>query len=129
MRFTLLDVLLVLIGGGLGAIARWLLSLLVQERVSSVFPLGTVIVNVLGSLFLGFVMSASLAYGVFTREQRLFLATGFAGGFTTFSTFSYETFTLLETEPVAALLYITANMVGGLLAVWGGAVLAKLLYR
>ncbi len=129
VRVGLSDILLVLIGGGVGAIARWLLSLFVQEKIGSVFPLGTLLVNVLGSLLLGFVMGASLFYGGFSHEERLFLATGFAGGFTTFSTFSYETLSLLETEHLLALIYVGANLLGGLIAVWGGMVIAKLLYR
>ncbi|WP_048191600.1 fluoride efflux transporter CrcB [Pyrolobus fumarii] len=127
-RDAITSIVIVLLGGGLGAVARWKLSMLVQEKCGCMFPLGTLVVNVLGSFLLGFVLGAAKFYGVFTREQRLFLATGFAGGFTTFSTFSYETFTLLSEMPLYAALNIVANVLAGLAAVYLGMVAAGVLY-
>ncbi|NOZ88886.1 MAG: fluoride efflux transporter CrcB [Crenarchaeota archaeon] len=128
MEAQLRDALLVAAGGGAGAVARWLLSGVVQGRAPPYLPLGTVAVNVLGSLLLGFVMGAARVAGLFTREQRLLLATGFAGGFTTFSTFSYEFFTLALEAPLYGLLYLAANIIGGLAAVYAGYVAAGVLY-
>ena len=122
-----LDATLVFLGGGTGAVARWLLSARLQ-RLATLFPLGTLAVNVLGSLLLGFVMGAVRLYGLFTREQRLLIATGFAGGFTTFSTFSYETLTLLVDAPLLGLANIAANIIGGLAAAYLGYVAAGALY-
>ena len=122
------DFVLVFIGGGLGAVSRWILSSIVQRHTGILFPWGTLVVNVIGSLLLGFVMGASKLYGVFTREQRLLIATGFAGGFTTFSTFSYESLALLAEAPLYGLANIMANVLGGLLAVYSGYVLAGVIY-
>jgi len=124
----LLEILLVFAGGGLGALARWWLSSVVQKYTTPFFPWGTLAVNLLGSLLLGFIMGASRLYGVFTREQRLLLATGFAGGFTTFSTFSYETFMLLAESPLYGLTNIALNVLGGLAAVYLGIVAARVIY-
>ncbi len=121
---SLTDVLIVATGGAIGAIARWLLSDYVQKHTGPFFPWGTLTVNVLGSLLLGFVATAAL-HGFFSREQRLLLATGFAGAFTTFSTFSYETYMLLaEYSSLYALANIALNLVLGLLAVYAGHVAA-----
>ncbi len=122
------DTLLVFAGGGLGAVSRWLLSDAVQRHApwAELMPWGTLAVNVLGSLLLGFIMAASL-HGFLSREQRLLWATGFAGGFTTFSTFSYETAKLLEDAPLYAAANIALNLTLGLLAVYIGHALAALL--
>jgi CrcB protein len=106
-------------GGFLGAVSRYLLSLAVQPR-GTVFPVGTLAVNILGCLCIG------LVFGLFDRgglsaEWRVFLATGFLGGFTTFSAFSNETFMLLRDGHAAyALLYVGGSVVLGLLATWLG---------
>jgi len=119
------DAALVFAGGGAGAVARWLVSSWLQ-RYSELFPLGTLAVNVLGSLLLGFIMGAALAYGVFTRWQRLLLATGFAGGFTTFSTFSLETLHLMEQGIfIRAFLNIILSVVLCIGAAWMGLLAAR----
>jgi CrcB protein len=117
-------ILLVGAGGFLGAVSRWLLSLVVQPR-GTVFPVATLTVNIVGCLCIG------LVFGLFDRgglshEWRVFLATGFLGGFTTFSAFSNETFMLLRDGHLAvALLYVAASVVAGLLATWLGWQLVK----
>lgn len=85
----------VALGSALGGVARWLLGGAVQ-RLSPAFPVGTLAVNVLGAFVLGLVLRFSLASPDVTPEIRTFLAVGVCGGFTTFSTFSWETFVLLE---------------------------------
>ncbi|MCE4599939.1 MAG: fluoride efflux transporter CrcB [Desulfurococcales archaeon] len=130
MRVDLDGLLLVFTGGGLGALARWITSEWVQERVSgSLFPWGTLAVNVAGSFLLGFIMGAALLHGAFTRDERLFAATGFAGAFTTFSTFMYETLVLLgEVSPTLALANLAVSIIFGLTAAYVGYVVAGLVY-
>ena len=86
----------VALGGALGSVARFLLGNLIQERAGPGFPLGTLVVNVTGSLLLGFLAESTMANAA-SREVRVFLTAGLCGGYTTFSTFSLETVRLLET--------------------------------
>ncbi|WP_317894589.1 fluoride efflux transporter CrcB [Pyrofollis japonicus] len=122
------DIALIALGGALGALARWSLASIVQNNHE--FPIGTLVVNVLGSLLLGFVLGAASLYGAFTREQRLLLATGFAGAFTTFSTFMYESLMLLvEYSAAYAIAYIGLSISLGLAAVYLGYTLAAMVYK
>ncbi len=119
------DVLLVAMGGALGAVARYLVSKTVP---GTLIPWGTLIVNVAGSFILAFVAYSAQFAGLFTREQRLLIATGFCGSLTTFSTFAYETFTLYtEGAPLYALLNAALNLTLGLAAIYAGRSLALLL--
>ncbi len=121
------DFLAVALGGVVGAVSRWVLSSFIQSRTGPFFPWGTLVVNLLGSLLLGFVASAAML-GYFPRWWRLFLATGLAGSLTTFSTFAYETITLLaDYSPWAAAANIAANLTLGLLGVYAGTVAARIL--
>ena len=120
--------LLVGAGGFLGSVARYALAGLVQRLGGAGFPWGTFAVNVLGSFVLGVVLSLSLERGVVGAPLRLFLAVGICGGFTTMSTFSYETLVLLaEGSSLAA----AANVVGTILlclaAVWAGLAAGRIL--
>jgi fluoride exporter len=104
--------LLVMIGAALGAPSRWLLDGYIQARHDSVVPWGTFTINVVGSFMLGLLLGASLEGEQATRLMAL-LGTGFSGGFTTFSTFSYESVVLADagSSPIAVL-----NIVGSVLA-------------
>jgi CrcB protein len=82
--------------GALGCLLRYLLSGWVHGLLGRGFPYGTLAVNVLGAFLVGFVMELSLRSTLITAELRTGLTIGFLGGLTTFSTFSYETFKLLE---------------------------------
>jgi len=86
----------VALGGAAGSAARYLLALFVQQRVGTSFPVGTLLVNITGSFLLGFLIRYSLATPAISAETRALLTTGFCGGYTTFSTFSYETMMLFE---------------------------------
>jgi CrcB protein len=86
---------LVALAGGVGAIVRYLLDGWLQERTGSVFPIGTLTINVTGSLLLGVVVGLVIAHGV-DPDVRLVAGTGFLGGYTTFSTYAYESFQLAE---------------------------------
>jgi CrcB protein len=86
----------VALGGALGSVARYLLTSLIQTRTGSPFPLGTLVINVTGSILLGFLLRYALETPAITPEMRGFLATGVCGGYTTFSAFTYETAALIE---------------------------------
>ncbi|HET8634358.1 MAG TPA: fluoride efflux transporter CrcB [Gemmatimonadales bacterium] len=108
-------------GGALGSVARFLFSGVIQRGAPVGFPAGTLIVNITGSLLLGLLMSYLLGGGVGSPSVRALLTTGFCGGYTTFSTFSYETITLLEDgDWRRALLYASLSLVCSLVAVWLG---------
>ena len=91
MRFAV-----VALGGLVGSVARFWLAGVAQRVNGSDFPFGTLAVNVLGSFTIGVVMALALERGVVGPTTRLFLTVGFCGGFTTMSTFGYETFALLR---------------------------------
>ena len=116
------NLLLVGFGGGVGAMARylvggWVLHQTMQERI----PYGTLVVNLIGCLAIGLIAGAAERFEVLTPEARLFLITGVLGGFTTFSAFGYETvFLLRRGEPLVAATYVGASVGLGLLAVWLG---------
>lgn len=114
-------ILLVGAGGFVGSIFRYMTVLSIDRKMNAAFPYGTLTVNVVGSLLLGFLMALFLRKtGSHPVEWRLFLATGFCGGFTTFSAFAAENFLLGQKFPGTALLYIAISVMGGLLAVWAG---------
>lgn len=92
---TALLVLAVAAAGGVGAVARLVLDGFLRARVRIAYPLGTTVINVTGSLLLGLVTGLALAHGL-PAEWRAVLGTGFLGGYTTFSTASYETVRLAQ---------------------------------
>ncbi len=87
--------LYVALGGAAGSVSRYLLSVAVQSR-AGVFPIATLLINVSGSLLLGFLVRYMLESPSVGAEMRLLLTTGFCGGYTTFSTFSYEAARLVQ---------------------------------
>lgn len=124
-------ILLVGLGGFMGSILRYLMSGYVQQWMKSVdFPYGTLAVNLIGCLVIGFLSQLAEARGVFMAESRAFVFIGVLGGFTTFSTFSNETMNLLrDGERLLAVVNIAAHLVPGLIAVWLGRVLAYEIWR
>jgi CrcB protein len=118
----------VAIGGALGTAARYLLTLAIQERATGGFPIATLLINVSGSILLGFLMRYGLEGSTTSPEVRLMLTTGFCGGYTTFSTFSYETARLLEGgEWQRSFAYIVASVVVCLGGIFIGFALARML--
>ena len=106
-----MQALYLFIAGGLGALSRWGLGGLAQ-RIGDTFPWGTLTVNVLGSLVLGFIMQLGLSTDLIPQEMRIAATVGFLGAFTTFSTFSFETARYLEDGLWASgLLNIVLNVV------------------
>ena len=117
-------------GGVIGSVARYLASLLIPSL--SGFPLATLFVNITGSFIIGFYSTLSGPDGRLfaTTRQRQFVMTGICGGYTTFSTFSLETFRLLHDGRMGtALLNIAVSVTTWLVAVWLGHVLASRLNR
>lgn len=115
--------LFVFLGGGLGSVVRFLIGKL---NIIYTIPLGTLIVNILGSFLIGLILSYSSKHTNINKELILFLATGFCGGFTTFSTFAYENQNLLKTgDYVHFLLYTFGTFGLSLLAVVLGMFLTK----
>ena len=114
------------LGGFFGAVARYGLSGLVQDRSTGTVPLGTLTVNVLGCLLIGLLMYLVTARQLLSPQTRLFLMIGLLGSFTTFSTVGYETFHYLRLERFGlALANVGANIALGLGAVATGWILGK----
>jgi CrcB protein len=116
---------MVVLGGGLGSLARYILGTAIMSRFGGKFPLGTMIINVTGSFAIGVLMT------LFTERfqphpyWRFVLVIGFLGGYTTFSSFEYESFRAVrEGGSMLGLLNIVGSVVLGFAAVWAGAVLA-----
>jgi fluoride exporter len=118
--------LIVGIGGFFGAIVRYWLQGLAQRWLQDVFPIGTLAVNLLGCLAIGSIMYLVEYREFFGPELRIFLTIGILGGFTTFSTFGYETFMLLrDGQYASATVNVLANVVLGLLGVTLGWLAAR----
>jgi CrcB protein len=115
-------------GGFLGSILRYVLSGWVHRVLDNPwFPYGTLVVNITGSVAIGFLASLAESRSLFTAEFRLFVFIGLLGGFTTFSSLTVETLSLARnTQFVAALANIAAHILLGLLGVWFGNLLARL---
>lgn len=125
-----MSLVFVALGSAIGGVARYLLSGALQRGTRGSFPVGTLVVNLLGCFILGFVVQYALERPNFSPEMRLFLTAGFCGAFTTFSTFSVETFDLIEYAHYSqALLYVAASLGVGLLATTAGFLLARNVIR
>lgn len=124
-----MTVLLVLVGGMIGAPTRYLADRAVQARHDSVFPWGTFAVNVAGSALLGFLLGAQLHLGL-PSSAVVLLGTGFCGGLTTFSAFGYETLRLLADGAIGeAGLNVIGSLAATVLAAWLGFQFAGVLLR
>jgi CrcB protein len=118
--------LLVLFGGGAGSLARYIVGTAIVERVGTRFPsAGTMAINVTGSFLIGFVM-AILTQRLANPNWRLLLVVGFLGGYTTFSSFEYETLQAVDSGKMwMGVLNVVGSVVLGYLAVWIGSAIAK----
>ena len=120
----------VAVGSAAGGVVRFLLSTAIQQRASTTFPVGTLVVNITGSLALGFVLRYALGSSTVSPEMRVLLTTGFLGGYTTFSAFSFETAALLESgDHARATGYVLASVVVSLLGTFAGIALANGMLR
>ena len=121
-------VIYIAVFGALGCISRYYLSGWTHEKLGWHFPWGTLSVNVVGAFFIGLIMELGLRGALIPANLRIGLTIGFLGGLTTFSTFSYETFKLLETGRVlVAFANVMVSVAACLLFTWLGIVVAKIL--
>jgi len=122
-----MHVLLIALGGSIGAVARYGLSGLVQRFTSPYFPFGTFTVNIVGCLVFGILAGIAEQRFALGPQARAFLLIGVLGGFTTFSSFTYETFQLLRDAEIArAALNAFGQVIVGLVALWAGFVVARM---
>lgn len=120
-------ILAVGLGSFIGGICRYMVTLFIQNKFLTTFPFGTMFVNVLGCFLIGVIYALS-DRGNLSPLWRMFLATGMMGGFTTFSTFSNETVSMLrDAEYVPAFSYIAFSIIIGVAATIGGISLIKYL--
>ena len=112
-----MQILTVALGGALGAVSRFCIGNIVSKCLGSALPYGTFLINIVGCFFMGLLMTVIAERQLLPSAWRLFLCVGFLGGFTTFSSFGYETFSLINNgKLLEALGYAGCSVVLGLLA-------------
>lgn len=117
----------VMIGGSLGALLRYIISGIVQEKAGITFPLGTISVNFLGCFVFGFLAEISSETLFFSPKMRMFTFMGFIGAFTTFSTFIWEAYQFLkEGSYLYSFIYLTLSILSGFLGLIAGIIIARL---
>ena len=114
------------IGGALGSVARYLFSTAVLRATGTLFPIGTFAVNIVGCIVFGVIAGAAEQRVQLAPDLRLFLLVGVLGGFTTFSSYAFESFSLLrDGQFVAAAANIVGQVVAGLVGLWAGYVITN----
>lgn len=122
-----MEIILVAVGGAVGATVRYLVSIWAAARFGAGFPYGTLIVNIVGCFIIGAFMTLVTERLSISPYWRLFITVGFVGGMTTFSSFSYETIRLLqEANMMGAFYNIGLNILVGFSATWLGIGVARL---
>jgi fluoride exporter len=117
----LLKYLMVGLGGCLGSILRFWLGSYIGSRLGSRFPYGTFVINVTGSFLIGMILTILAEKTQWSPNWRYLIPIGFIGGYTTFSTFEYETFRLVQDgQMVTAMLNVAGSVVIGFAGVWAG---------
>ena len=120
------EVLIVGLGGFAGSISRYLIQLALISRFSLLFPLGTLAINLVGSLVVGLIFGDAERFQWMNPEWRLFLAIGFCGSFTTFSSFAFDNLRLLEDNNYYQLFwYVSLSLILSVVLTWGGYSFAK----
>ncbi|MBR9914276.1 MAG: fluoride efflux transporter CrcB [Algicola sp.] len=119
------QLLLVFLGGGIGSVLRFSLGKWLNNSENGI-PYGTFAANIIGSLLIGIILGLAAKNNTLSDNQTLFLATGFCGGFTTFSTFAYENHVFLKSGDFGTFaVYTIASFIVGFLAVFFGMYLIK----
>lgn len=119
--YRVVTLLLIGLGGAIGSTARYLVSALVLRATTPYFPYGTFVVNVLGCALFGAIVGLAQHRVALSPDARAFLLVGVLGGFTTFSTFAFDTLSLLrDAQPAAALVNALGQLLVGVAAVWVG---------
>jgi fluoride exporter len=114
-------IILVGLGGMIGSVLRYLVALLFMRQGTQGFPYGTLAVNLAGCFLIGIILALSEKGDLIGTEWRLMLATGFCGGFTTFSAFSFESIRLLQDGEISLVsLYVGSSVIAGLLLTYLG---------
>lgn len=123
-------IILVGLGGGVGSILRYLTSVFVSKYAQTIFPLATFTTNILGCLLIGFFLGLFERPQLSTPDLKFLFITGFCGGYTTFSAFSAENISLLQSgHATTALFYIAISILISLLAVWLGLAISQSIFR
>ena len=116
----------VAIGSAIGGVGRFLLQQAIQKRIFTNFPYGTLVVNLIGCFLIGLIYGFATKENVLSPSARLFLATGICGGFTTFSSFMYENYVLIQSgATLNALIYTLGSIFVGYLATFLGVLCVK----
>jgi len=119
------QILIVFLGGGFGSALRFLICKWLNSSENGI-PYGTFAANIIGSLLIGIILGMAAKNDSLTESQTLLLATGFCGGFTTFSTFAYENHMFLKSGDFSSFaIYTIASFAIGFMAVFGGMYLIK----
>jgi CrcB protein len=122
-------ILLVGSGGFIGSVMRYMVQYYMEKSLTSTFPWGTIIANIAGSFIIGIVFALAEKGNLMNAEWRIFLAVGICGGFTTFSSFAYNNLTMLNERAWGSLLLnIGGNLFLGILAVYLGIILIRLIF-
>jgi CrcB protein len=122
-------ILIVGTGGFIGSVMRYLVQFYVEKGMSSTFPLGTLIANIVGSFVIGMVFALAEKGNLLSSEWRIFLSVGICGGFTTFSAFAYNNFIMIKEHSYGQLLFnLGGNIFLGILAVYLGIILIRLIF-
>lgn len=125
----MIKILIICIGGSLGASLRYLVSLKINESHSTSFPFGTLIVNITGCFLIGFLWHISNHMSL-SENLRLFIFVGLLGAFTTFSTFGFESHSLISNDSKnMAILYVAGSNFLGIAFVFFGLILSKNIFR
>lgn len=121
-----MTVLVVALGGAIGSVARYLFSTAVLRATGSLFPAGTFAVNVVGCVVFGLIAGVAEQRVQLAPNLRMFLLVGVLGGFTTFSSYAFESFALMRDGQVAwAAINVVGQVVAGLLGMWAGYVITN----
>lgn len=116
-------------GGFIGSVMRYLVQFYIEKGMSSSFPLGTLIANILGSFIIGVVFALAEKGDLMSSEWRIFLTVGICGGFTTFSAFAYNNMIMIKENSFFQLfLNIGSNLFFGILAVYIGIILVRAIF-